>query len=338
MEENTIVCTHCGRAIPADENSGNESTPLCESCYDNHYTTCEHCGRLILYTDAHYERNDDDEEYPYCGRCFNQLEHGIHDYSYKPEPIFYGTGPLYMGVELEIDNAGESNRNADAVMLVGNAGDHDHIYCKHDGSLEDGFEIVSHPMSFDYHMNRMPWSEVIAEARSLGYLSHQAGTCGLHIHVSRDAFGTDRYEQEEAIARVLFFVEKHWEELLKFSRRTQHQLDQWAARYGYQSEPQEILDNAKYKNRRGRYTAVNLTNADTIEFRMFRGTLKLNTFLATLQMVERICDVAISLSDKELKDMSWTTFVGGCAAPELIQYLKERRLYVNEPVPVEAEV
>ena len=27
----------------------------------------------------------------------------------------------------------------------------------------------------------------------------------------------------------------------------------------------------------GRYTAVNLTNSDTVEIRMFRGTLKLNT-------------------------------------------------------------
>ena len=36
--------------------------------------------------------------------------------------------------------------------------------------------------------------------------------------------------------------------------------------------------------------------------------------------------------------MSWTTFVSGCTPPELVQYLKERRLYVNEPVESEAEV
>ncbi len=30
--------------------------------------------------------------------------------------------------------------------------------------------------------------------------------------------------------------------------------------------------------------------------------------------------------------MSWTTFVAGCTEPELVQYLKERRLYVNDPV------
>ena len=76
----------------------------------------------------------------------------------------------------------------------------------------------------------------------------------------------------------------------------------------------------------------------TIEFRIFRGTLKYTTFIATLQMVNRICDVALYLSDDELQAMSWTTFVSGCQDKELVQYLKERRLYINEPVITEEEV
>ena len=100
----------------------------------------------------------------------------------------------------------------------------------------------------------------------------------------------------------------------------------------------EILANVKKAYDRGRYTCVNLTNRDTIEFRMFRGTLKYNTLIATLQLVDRICDVAIYLSDDELKALSWTSFVSGCQAPELVRYLKERRLYVNEPVMAEVEV
>ena len=71
---------------------------------------------------------------------------------------------------------------------------------------------------------------------------------------------------------------------------------------------------------------------------MFRGTLKLNTLIATLQLVNRVCDVAIALTDDELKTMSWTTFVSGCKEPELIQYLKERRIYINEPVDCEEDV
>ena len=70
---------------------------------------------------------------------------------------------------------------------------------------------------------------------------------------------------------------------------------------------------------------------------MFRGTLKTNTILATLQLVDQICSCAVCLNDVELKSLAWTSFVSGCRQPELIQYLKERRLYVNEPVESEEE-
>ena len=105
----------------------------------------------------------------------------------------------------------------------------------------------------------------------MGYTSHQAGTCGLHIHVNRDAFGNTEGLQDVRIARILYFFEKNWEELLKFSRRTQSQLNQWAARYGYKDQPREILDHAKKGGEGGRYSCVNLQNRDTIEFRIFRG-------------------------------------------------------------------
>ncbi|MEG0944872.1 MAG: zinc-binding protein, partial [Angelakisella sp.] len=146
--------------------------------------------------------------------------------------------------------------------------------------------------------------------------------------------------QEECISRVLFVVERFWEELLRFSRRTQQQVERWAARYGYKSCPKEILEHAK-KNYAGRYTCVNLLNYDTIEFRMFRGTLKENTILATIQMVDEICRLAENLSDIELTDLSWPDFVARVdpiEKPQLIQYLKERRLYINDEVSASEEV
>ena len=105
----------------------------------------------------------------------------------------------------------------------------------------------------------------------------------------------------------------------------------------YKDTPQEMMDQAK-NHRLGRYTCVNLTNANTVEIRIFRGTLKYNTFLATLQLVSRLCDAAIFCSDAEIHAMSWLDFIAGITEPELIQYLKERRLYLSEPVESEAEV
>ena len=127
-----------------------------------------------------------DSERPYCPDCFHSLsdDRPIHDYYYKPDPIFYGEGPRYFGVEL-------------------------------------------------------------------GYLSHRTAICGLHVYISRSAFGLDEATQDRAIARVLYFFEKHWEELLKFSRCTPRPLRLYGAAL-------RILDYAKKGDHGGRYTCVNL--------------------------------------------------------------------------------
>ena len=88
----------------------------------------------------------------------------------------------------------------------------------------------------------------------------------------------------------------------------------------------------------GRYQAINLQNEKTVEFRMFRGTLKHNTLIAALQLVNEICNAAFSMSDEEMQRLSWSEFVAGLDEPELIQYLKERNLYINETIDAEEEM
>ena len=334
LSNQTVYCSCCDRRIWTDDNVGTDAQPLCQDCFDDHFERCTACNALIRRGDTFF-RGDE----PYCLDCYHSVcdRDAIHDYYYKPTPIFYGDDNRFFGVELEIDGAGEDSDNAAEILHIANA-EQPLAYCKHDGSLDEGFEIVTHPMTLDFHLRSMPWEQIVEKAKKLGYTSHQAGTCGLHVHINRTAFGSTESTQDAAIARTLFFFEKFWDELLKFSRRTQGQLNQWAARYGYKDQPQEILDHAKSGRHAGRYTAVNLTNADTVEFRMFRGTLKYNTLIATLELLDCIIDAAIYLTDDDLKAMSWSSFMLGCTKPELIQYLKERRLYINEPIESEGEV
>lgn len=47
---------------------------------------------------------------------------------------------------------------------------------------------------------------------------------------------------------------------------------------------------------------------------MFRGTLKYNTMIAALQLVDEICNAA--LSDEEIQKLSWSELVSGLAEPE----------------------
>jgi hypothetical protein len=333
VERYTSTCDRCGETIWTDDSYGDEYTTLCSHCYHNHYTRCTCCDALLHEDDSYHL-----DGYDYCSECYHDevdKNRSIHDYGYKPEPIFYGDSKRYFGIELEIDGAGKDSDNADDLLKIANK-ENEHIYIKGDGSLDDGIEIVTHPMSLAYH-KQFCWDKIMHKAISMGYRSHQTSTCGLHIHVNRNCFGENRDSQDEVISRILYFVEHHWNEMLKFSRRSEYSINRWAARYGYEKSGRDILEKAK-KGNLGRYAAVNLMNYSTIEFRLFRGTLKYNTLIAALELVNAICDLAINLTDEGIANMSWSEFVGTLTEPELTQYLKERKLYINEEIETQEEM
>ena len=337
--EHTFTCDHCGGRFILTDSVSDENMIICQNCYDNYYRRCECCSALVHDNDV-YWRGD----YPYCSDCYDDDDEDsfIHDYGYKPDPIFYKCRDeekvRYYGVELEIDNGGKDDDNAQELDSIANRKE-GVLYIKSDGSLDEGMELVSHPCSLRYHKEEFPWQDVMRRAIRLGYRSHDTSTCGLHVHIGRNALGETCDEQEDVISRIMFFFESHWNELFKLSRRSEETVERWAARHGYDDRPKEILEKAK-KSSKGRYACVNITNYSTVEIRLFRGTLKLNTFMATLELVDAICENAIRLTDKEIHNQSWSDFVMQISPEnrELIHYLKEKRLYVNEPITCEEDV
>jgi hypothetical protein len=84
-----------------------------------------------------------------------------------------------------------------------------------------------------------------------------------------------------------------------------------------------------------------LLNNATIEARIFRGTLKLNTLIAAIELMEEICIKAINLMDEEMQQLSWRDFVQGInkeQMPELVEYLKIKQLYINEKIEFEEDI
>ena len=71
-----------------------------------------------------------------------------------------------------------------------------------------------------------------------------------------------------------------------------------------------------------RYYAINLTNNKTIEFRLFRGTMNINTFIATLQLVDRMVRLVKEINDaEELQGIEWEDFL---VTEELKKYWAKR--------------
>ena len=182
MKENEIYCSHCGTIIDNDDYVEWNDEIYCSYCIEHNTTVCDCCSCLIHNDDTYRLDGEDychecyDEE---CDKCFN-----IHDYSYKPEPVFYGDSRRYFGVELEIDGAGKDDDYAEEFLEIANI-QKPHIYIKSDGSLDDGMELVSHPMTLEYHKTIMNWEDIFKRAVRLGYRSHQTSTCGLHVYVNR---------------------------------------------------------------------------------------------------------------------------------------------------------
>ena len=60
----------------------------------------------------------------------------------------YGERLVYVGLQGSYlrGEAGEDSDNARRLLAIANQGQ-PRLYCKHDGSLDDGFELVTHPMS-----------------------------------------------------------------------------------------------------------------------------------------------------------------------------------------------
>ena len=74
-------------------------------------------------------------------------------------------------------------------------------------------------------------------------------------------------------------------------------------------------------------------NYHTVEFRVFRGTLKYNTFIAALQFVDTICNAAFSMSDKEIQKFTWDKYLetlNESEHNELLTYLNERGIGKGE--------
>lgn len=103
MKEHEIPCELCGEVYDPDELIPFDDRLICPECLENETTLCACCGQRIWLTD-----NAGNDNTPLCLTCLEEANRDvIQGYYYKPEPIFYGTGPRYFGVELEIDEGGE---------------------------------------------------------------------------------------------------------------------------------------------------------------------------------------------------------------------------------------
>ena len=289
----------------------------CTDCAREHHVEyCVNCGEGLPDEDTVWIEGDRRE--PYCPNCAAvYYAPRTHSYGFKPYPVFHPSKDTsktncYFGVELEIDKGKYGRQCSDALRELS---DEERLfYLKHDGSLQCGIEIVTHPCTLDYHLNEFPWQKICDIATRTGFKSHDAGTCGLHVHVSRDVFGKTTRQQDFNIAKVLLLVDAFWDKLVLFSRRNISELSHWANKPCADiGKNDTILQAANkcfaYKADRSRYRVVNLCPSNTVEFRLFRGTLRPDTIRATLEFMQNLVDYVMHHKLKEIQEATFDDVV-----------------------------
>jgi len=252
--------------------------------------------------------------------CSSQVEFKyIKGHDYNPPAFNFhklnNEEELYLGIELEVDKGGKNDDNANKVIKC--LGEQN-VYCKHDGSLTDGFEIVTHPCTLEYHKN-MSYENTFNELSKLGYRSHDISTCGLHIHFNRNYFAKDKLTQDLCISKLLYLFEKFWDKVVIIARRDSNGY----ARRFFMNEDETILDMyAKSKNS-DKYGVINLQHKNTVEIRIFKGTLNYRTFIATLEFVKTIVEIVKNIDIYNIQSVTWNDIKNKFSI-ELNEYINER--------------
>lgn len=154
------------------------------------------------------------------------------------------------------------------------------------GESYAGFEIISAPASLAIHRER--WGRFTASAAHRYLRAWDTDTCGFHVHVNRESLTTLQ------ISRILKWI--NCSKNTPFVRKIAGRNTDICCRY-IDKEFSDVLHPERVNNpdadterRKQRWTAFNLTNDHTVEFRIFRGTVNPRHIIRNLEFCDAICD------------------------------------------------
>jgi hypothetical protein len=294
LDSDYSPCDHCDdtwRNNDFREWAGDEA---CPSCHDNSAHTCDDCGAERWDGDDHYEycegsSDDDDDSYSSAIRAW--------DYEVLDTLNFLGqpADKLWLGVELEVECKSDSGWHRGELADEVAAAMAGFAVLKSDGSLNNGFEIVTAPATIEIH--RTEWTKrFYGKSFIKGLRSWDAGTCGLHVHISRQPLS--KLTQAKIVGFCNIEENRTWME--KLAGRTSHyaefkNVEQLGEQWGYQ---------------RSRYRVVNVENADTLEFRIFKGSLRPERLWRALEFVHSLVKFCEQTSLEKLQASQYLEWLG----------------------------
>jgi hypothetical protein len=334
-----VVCSDCVRLCEYCENTGTtndewynvDNQSWCESCWENESFTCNRCDYCVNSNrdggtnvgDEYWCEDCVSNNATYCEECDEYYRDGqgcencgggdgkVHQYSYKPNPIFHGGNDnnLYMGFELEMSYGDESDNYRSAIPDVLPLEQADVCYLKSDSSIEGwGYELVTHPHTLGAYERANNLWNYIESCRTKGARSWDTTSCGLHVHVSRTAFKSGAHTH-----RFLSLIYRNPREMMKLAGRKNSRY----ARFDDVYKPDEwgipqfnLRDKVHAGGFTERMSAVNTNNDYTLELRFFRGNMKREGIMSALELSHASVEYTrnMSVSDVKLGMLKWEWF------------------------------
>lgn len=280
---------------------------------------CDRCGEQFWNNELH--EDEDDPGYLVCNECDpwsdNAIPRPILNYSHTPDPLHFhelptdrpvpgAKGILYMGMELEASCNPNKDRSWVAREMhrrfieagVATEPNRGLFYIKADVSVENGFEIVTHPFTPAWGLKNFPFG-VFEDAISDNLLLPKHYSTGQHIHISKRAFTP---------AHLTKFLYLH-ERLIPFiaqvgGRSSEHRYATFSPYKDWAEQPKAKIKFAKGQDYgpSGR-NAVNLSNAETIELRYPAGDVTPKNIRKNMEWIDAIFKFSRILTVGDLKEM-----------------------------------
>lgn len=314
----------------------------CDNCTSSHATFCGYCEE---YSSSYAVNIGDRDDYwcesctqdnaSYCEECDTYYADGcmdcstdpdtIHDYSYRPDLIFHTTNKderLFFGMEIEVECR---NGRYEPAEYAGRLEGYELAYLKGDGSLNNGFEIVTHPMTHDFFTNEATefWKtlEVLRDTHRV--MSWGTNTAGIHIHISRTGFKGGAhmhrflnlvYSNEDLFSTIAGRSSSRWAKFDDVNTVIRDGEDEngYIQYRSYRSFKHKIYEGRNTD----RYSAVNTQNQDTLELRIFKSTTKPERIKGYMDLAHASVEYTRSLTLQQVKD-------GALSDIAFITYIRE---------------
>jgi len=251
-------------------------------CYDD-YLVCEDCQSENYVWDDHRDTNVREEDLT-SNSIIGEYHSSRHRLGHIPSAYDDRKPRVLLGLELEIEV--EDNRTETAQKLLNGLGEYQgetYALCEGDASLDHGFEMVTAYTGLDVHQEQLSFFKDDLYKPLKGAKSHDTSTCGLHVHICKSDMTT-----LHGAKMILFINDQANERLIKAIARRDSSYGSIKNKKddkGWLKESLEVNGKRSQLRRlnRDRYEALNFQNDRTVEFRLFKGSLKFDTIMACLE-------------------------------------------------------